>query len=185
MGNLEQLHILGAESLDGSEQPVVQAVEYLLNYALDNRVSDIHIEPKREEAIVRMQIDGVLHRVHRMPKVVHPAIISRLKTMSRLDIAERRRPQDGRFKTRYKDEEVELRISTAPTAFGEKLVARIFDPGVLIQDIEKLGVLSQRTRMYASDDYIQYRFGFGGWTHWVWKDDNAILIASLHCITSN
>ena len=139
LGNLEQLHILGAESLDGSEQPVVQAVEYLLNYALDNRVSDIHIEPKREEAIVRMRIDGVLHRVHRMPKVVHPAIISRLKTMSRLDIAERRRPQDGRFKTRYKDEEVELRISTAPTAFGEKLVARIFDPGVLIQDIEKLG----------------------------------------------
>ena len=139
LGNLEQLHILGAESFDGSEQPVVQAVEYLLNYALDNRVSDIHIEPKRDEAIVRMRIDGVLHRVHRMPKVVHPAIISRLKTMSRLDIAERRRPQDGRFKTRYKDEEVELRISTAPTAFGEKLVARIFDPGVLIQDIERLG----------------------------------------------
>lgn len=140
MGNLEQLHILGVSGgFDGSEQPVVQAVEYLLNYALDNRVSDIHIEPKRDESIVRMRIDGVLHRVHRMPKVVHPAIISRLKTMSRLDIAERRRPQDGRFKTRYKDEEVELRISTAPTAFGEKLVARIFDPGVLIQDVERLG----------------------------------------------
>ena len=140
LGNLEQLHVLGAnENLNGSEQPVVQAVEYLLNYALDNRVSDIHIEPKRDESIVRMRIDGVLHRVHRMPKVVHPAIISRFKTMSRLDIAERRRPQDGRFKTKYKTDEVELRISTAPTAFGEKMVARIFDPGVLIQDIERLG----------------------------------------------
>ena len=140
LGNLEQLHILNSrESFEGSEQPVVQAVWYLLNYAFDNRVSDIHIEPKRDESIVRMRIDGVLHKVHRMPNVVHPAIISRFKTLSRLDIAERRRPQDGRFKTQYNNEEVELRVSTAPTAFGEKLVARIFDPGVLIQDIEKIG----------------------------------------------
>jgi general secretion pathway protein E len=143
LGNLEQLHILATgENLDGTDQPVVQAVWYLLNYAFDNRASDIHIEPKRHESWVRMRIDGVLHSIHRMPRVVHPAVLSRLKTLSRLDIAERRRPQDGRFKTKYNDNEVELRISTAPTAFGEKLVARIFDPGVLIQDIDNLGFFS-------------------------------------------
>lgn len=140
LGNLEQLHILSTgESYDGTEQPVVQAVWHLLNYAFDNRVSDIHIEPKREETWVRMRIDGVLHRVHRMPIAVHGAVLSRFKTLARLDIAERRRPQDGRFKTKYKEDEVELRVSTAPTAFGEKLVLRIFDPGVLIQNIEQLG----------------------------------------------
>ena len=139
IGNLEQLYVLSGGDYSGSEQPVVQAVDYLLNYAFDNRVSDIHIEPKRDETWVRMRIDGVLHRVHRMPRTVHAAVLSRFKTMARLDIAERRRPQDGRFKTKYKSDEVELRVSTAPTAFGEKLVARIFDPGVLIQDIERLG----------------------------------------------
>ena len=89
-----------------------------------------------------MRIDGVLHRIHRMPKVVHGPIISRIKTLARLDIAERRRPQDGEFKTKYLDQ-VEMRVSTAPTVFGEKMVARIFDPGILIQDIDKLG-FSQR-----------------------------------------
>jgi general secretion pathway protein E len=137
-----------ANDLDASDQPVVQAVWYLLNHAFENRVSDIHIEPKREESWVRMRIDGVLHQIHRMPKVVHSAVISRIKTLSRLDIAERRRPQDGRFKTRFNNLEVELRISTAPTAFGEKLVARIFDPGILIQDIEHLGFFSREQQVY-------------------------------------
>jgi len=149
LGNLEQLHILSTgDNLDGTEQPVVQAVWYLLNYAFDNRVSDIHIEPKRHESWVRMRIDGVLHLVHRMPRVVHPAVVSRIKTLSRLDIAERRRPQDGRFKTKYNENEVELRVSTAPTAFGEKLVARIFDPGILIQEIDNLGFFPQEIEKY-------------------------------------
>ncbi len=183
IGNLEQLHILGnGEGLDASDKPVVQAVEYLLNYALDNRVSDIHIEPKREEAIVRMRIDGVLHRVHRMPKVVHPAIISRFKTMSRLDIAERRRPQDGRFKTRYKDDEVELRISTAPTAFGEKLVARIFDPSILIQNLEKLGFfpreLEVMRHMITSNTGLVLVVGPTG------SGKTTTLYSSLHFISS-
>ena len=149
LSNLEQLHTLAINhDVDGAAQPVVQAVWYLLNYAFDNRVSDIHIEPKREESWVRMRIDGVLHRIHRLPKTVHSAMISRFKTLSRLDIAERRRPQDGRFKTRYQHIEVELRVSTAPTAFGEKLVARIFDPGVLIQDIDHIGFFEREKQLY-------------------------------------
>jgi general secretion pathway protein E len=140
IGNLEQLYRLkDTGEIDASDQPVVQAVWYLLNYAFEQRASDIHVEPKRDEALVRMRIDGVLHTIHRLPKAVHNAVISRVKTLARMDIAERRRPQDGRFKTTHKDLEVELRVSTVPTAFGEKVVMRVFDPGVLLQDIENLG----------------------------------------------
>ena len=150
IGNLEQLHVLeryGSE-VDAGDKPVVQAVWYLLNYAFENRASDIHIEPKRDESWVRMRIDGVLHRVHRMPKVVHPAMVSRIKTLAALDIAEKRRPQDGRFKTTFNQTEVELRVSTAPTAFGEKLVARVFDPGVLMQSVEQLGFSLEKSRAF-------------------------------------
>jgi general secretion pathway protein E len=149
LGNLEQLYkVKGVNELDASDQPVVQAVWYLLNYAFEQRASDIHIEPKREESLVRMRIDGILHIVHRLPKVVHSAIISRVKTLGRMDIAERRRPQDGRFKTSYKEQEIELRLSTVPTAFGEKLVVRIFDPGVLLQGLEDLGFFRNEMLMF-------------------------------------
>ncbi len=140
IGNLEQLYALAdANQIDASDQPIVRAVWYLLNYALDHRASDVHLEPRRDEAWVRMRIDGILHVVHRLPRVVFPALVSRVKTLARMDIAERRRPQDGRFKTQHRDDEVEMRVSTAPTAFGEKVVIRVFDPGVLTQDIERLG----------------------------------------------
>ena len=140
LGNLEALYrVKGINEIDATDQPVVQAVWYLLNYAFEQRASDIHIEPKRDEALVRMRIDGVLHIVHRLPKVVHPAMVSRIKTLGRMDIAERRRPQDGRFKTVFQKTEVELRLSCVPTAFGEKMVIRIFDPGVLAQSLEDLG----------------------------------------------
>jgi general secretion pathway protein E len=123
LGNLEQLYtIKGVNELDATDQPVVQAVWYILNYAFEQRASDIHIEPKRNESLVRLRIDGILHTIHRLPKVVHPAIVSRIKTLGRMDIAEKRRPQDGRFKTTYKDTEVELRLSTVPTAFGELVI---------------------------------------------------------------
>jgi general secretion pathway protein E len=149
LGNLEQLYsIKGVNELDATDQPVVQAVWYILNYAFEQRASDIHIEPKREEALVRLRIDGILHTIHRLPKVVHPAIVSRIKTLGRMDIAEKRRPQDGRFKTTFKDMEVELRLSTVPTAFGEKLVMRIFDPGVLLQNVEQLGFFPRERLIY-------------------------------------
>lgn len=151
LSNLEGLYSSDAGGeLDATDQPIVRAVWYLLNYAFDQRASDIHLEPKREEGWVRMRIDGVLHSVHRLPKAVHPAMVSRIKMLARLDIAERRRPQDGRFKAQYKQYEVELRVSTVPTAFGEKVVIRVFDPGVLIQDIEQLGFFPRELHQWRS-----------------------------------
>ncbi len=140
LGNLEQLVRLKSENeIESSDQHVVNAVEYMLQHSYDTRASDIHLEPKRDFSLVRFRIDGVLHDIQTVPKVVHNAVVSRIKTVSRLDIAERRRPQDGRAKTVRDDSEIELRISTLPVAFGEKLVVRIFDPEVLIQDLDGLG----------------------------------------------
>jgi len=140
VANFEQLVSLsGTQELDAADKPVVQAVDYLLRYAFDNRGSDIHIEPKRAQSHVRLRIDGVLHTVHTLPAGVHPPIVSRVKMLSRMDISEKRKPQDGRIKTERDGREVELRVSTLPTAFGEKVVIRIFDPETLVQDIAQLG----------------------------------------------
>ncbi|MFL5263955.1 MAG: GspE/PulE family protein [Anaeromyxobacteraceae bacterium] len=142
VGNLEQfVNLAGLEALEASSEPIVAAVEYLLHYAFEQRASDIHVEPRREEAIVRMRIDGVLHAVYRVPKAVHGAIANRFKIMSRLDIAARR-PQDGRIRTARGDAEMELRVSTIPTAFGDKIVIRILDPNVLVRDLSELGFLA-------------------------------------------
>jgi general secretion pathway protein E len=141
IGNLERFVKLNrVEEIEASDSHVVSAVEYIFHYALDQRASDVHIEPRRDASVVRMRIDGVLHSVHQLPKVVHPAIVSRIKTLARLDIAEKRRPQDGRIKTSRNDREVEMRVSTIAVAFGEKLVIRIFDPGALLQDLGELGM---------------------------------------------
>jgi len=140
LGNLEALvRMKDAAEIESSDQHIVNAVEFMLQHAYDTRASDIHIEPKREDCLIRFRIDGVLHDIQTIPKIVHKAVVSRLKTMSRLDIAEKRRPQDGRIKTKRADKEIELRVSTLPIAFGEKAVLRIFDPDVLIQDLTSLG----------------------------------------------
>ena len=140
LGNLEQLVRMKNESeIESSDQHIVNAVEYMLQHAFDSRASDIHVEPKRDYSVIRFRIDGVLHDIQSVPKIVHAAVVSRIKTMSRLDIAEKRRPQDGRVKTSRGGREVELRISTLPVAFGEKVVMRIFDPEVLTQDLAGLG----------------------------------------------
>jgi general secretion pathway protein E len=139
--NLEQfVSLAGVEALEASSEPIVAAVEYLLHYAFEQRASDIHIEPRREESIIRMRIDGVLHPIHRIPKAVHGAIANRFKIMSRLDIA-LKRPQDGRIRTARGDAEMELRVSTIPTAFGDKIVVRVLDPQVLVRDLSELGFL--------------------------------------------
>src|SRR5438477_10096496 len=140
LSNLEQYVKLksGAE-IEASDAHIVNAVDFLLQHAYDSRASDIHIEPKRETATIRFRIDGVLHEIQRVPKLVNLAITSRLKTMCRMDIAEKRRPQDGRIKTDNQGKEVELRVSTLPTAFGEKVVMRIFDPDVLLRTVAGLG----------------------------------------------
>jgi general secretion pathway protein E len=141
IGNLERYVKLNrVEEIEANDQHVVNAVEYLLHYALDQRASDIHIEPQREQSIVRMRIDGVLHKVHTLPKVVHPAVLSRLKMLARMDIAEKRRPQDGRIKTQRGAREVELRVSTISVAFGEKMVVRVFDPDNVLMDLGELGM---------------------------------------------
>ena len=142
LANLEAMLQLGEKGEpDANDQHIVSVVDWLLQYAFEQRASDIHIEPRRDVGIVRLRIDGVLHKVYELPAAVAAAVTSRLKILARLDVAEKRRPQDGRLKTRTPDgAEVELRLSTLPTAFGEKLVMRIFDPDVLLKTFEELGL---------------------------------------------
>lgn len=148
LGNLEQLvDLAGGQEIEASNRHIVNAVDLLFVYAYDQRASDIHIEPKRTHAVVRVRIDGRLHATHSIPKPVYPSIVSRIKILSRMDIAEKRKPQDGRIKTKFKDTEIELRVSSAPMAFGEKLVIRIFDPTLLMQDLSVLGILPEQLRV--------------------------------------
>ena len=139
--NFEQLVELGkSNKLDANDQHVVNIVDWLWQYAFEQRASDIHLEPKREIASVRFRIDGVLHQVYQVPAVVSIAMTARIKLLARMDVIEKRRPQDGRIKTRTAaGQEVELRLSTMPTAFGEKLVMRIFDPEVVVKTLPELG----------------------------------------------
>jgi general secretion pathway protein E len=139
--NFEQLVELGkSNKLDANDQHVVNIVDWLWQYAFEQRASDIHLEPKREIASVRFRIDGVLHQVYQVPAVVMIAMTARIKLLGRMDVIEKRRPQDGRIKTRTTGgQEVELRLSTMPTAFGEKLVMRIFDPEVVVKTLPELG----------------------------------------------
>jgi general secretion pathway protein E len=141
--NFEQLLELGdLKDPEANDQHVVNIVDWLLQYAFDQRASDIHIEPRREVCRLRFRIDGVLHQVYELPVAVSIAVVSRLKILGRMNVAEKRKPQDGRIKTkRVDDSEVELRLSTLPTAFGEKMVLRIFDPDVLLRSFNELGLL--------------------------------------------
>jgi len=148
LGNLEQFVRMKTErEIESSDEHVIHAVEYLFSYAFQQRASDIHVEPKRDESIVRFRIDGSLHEVNRLPKVVHSAVINRVKTLSRLDIGEKRRPQDGRIKTEYEGKPVEIRVSTLPVAFGEKVVLRIFDPDIVHDDLSQLGFFSRELQI--------------------------------------
>ena len=150
IGNLEQYSELGTQGgIESTDKHIQNAVDHLFSHALEQRASDIHIEPKRNESIVRIRIDGVLHVTYTMPKVVHNAVVSRLKSMSRLNIAEKRRPQDGRTKLKAMEKDIEIRVSTIPVAFGEKVVMRVLNPDILFQDLENLGFLAP--------DLIHYR----------------------------
>jgi len=158
LSNLEQyVKLKSGSDIEASDAHIVNAVDYLLQHAYESRASDIHIEPKREHANIRFRIDGVLHEIQRVPKLVNLAITSRLKTMCRMDIAEKRRPQDGRIKTEHGGKEVELRVSTLPTAFGEKMVMRIFDPDVMIRGLAELGFYEDELAVFH--DWIQRPHG--------------------------
>ncbi len=150
--NLEQLMELGRKgNLDANDQHVVSIVDWLLQYAFDQRASDIHLEPRRESCSVRFRIDGVLHSVYDMPDSVGLAVTSRLKILGRMDVSEKRKPQDGRIKTRNSDGgEIELRLSTMPTVFGEKLVMRVFSPDVTARDLTSLGLNRDESRAWRS-----------------------------------
>jgi general secretion pathway protein E len=145
MANFEQLVELGKlKEPDANDQHIVSIVDWLLQYAFEQRASDIHMEPRREHSQVRFRIDGILHHVYQLPSPVAMAVTSRLKILGRMNLAEKRRPQDGRVKTRSPaGNEIELRLSTLPTAFGEKLVMRIFDPEVLVRSFAELGLADE------------------------------------------
>lgn len=162
--NFEQLVELGKSNrqFDANDQHIVSIVDWLWQYAFEQRASDIHIEPRREMGLVRFRIDGVLHQVYQIPMSVLNAMTSRIKILGRMDVVEKRRPQDGRIKTRTSDgEEIELRLSTLPTAFGEKLVMRIFDPEVLVRDFSELG--------FSDEDKTR-------WTQMTGKPNGIILV---------
>ncbi|HYW56777.1 MAG TPA: ATPase, T2SS/T4P/T4SS family [Polaromonas sp.] len=140
--SFEQLVELGKtnKQLDANDQGVVQVVDWLWQYAFDQRASDIHLEPRREQGVIRFRIDGKLHPVYQLPMGVHNAMTARIKLLGRMDVVEKRRPQDGRIKTRnQRGDEIEMRLSTLPTAFGEKMVMRIFDPDTTVKDLDALG----------------------------------------------
>ncbi|MEJ6005542.1 GspE/PulE family protein [Paucibacter sp. AS339] len=151
VASFEQLVELGRSNkqLDANDQGVVQVVDWLWQYAFDQRASDIHLEPRREMGVIRFRIDGVLHTVYQLPPTVMSAMISRIKLLGRMDVVERRRPLDGRIKTRNPaGDEVEMRLSTLPTAFGEKMVMRIFDPDTAVKDLAMLGFSSHDTERW-------------------------------------
>lgn len=131
-----------------NEKHIIAAVDYLFNYAFSQRASDLHLEPRGTEGVIRYRIDGILHDIETVPIAVHAAIASRIKVMARMDIAERRRPQDGRIKTLHQGNEIELRISCMPTAFGEKVVVRVFDPNVLLAGLQEIGFSFRERELY-------------------------------------
>lgn len=145
VANFEQLLELGnVKDPEANDQHIVNIVDWLLQYAFDQRASDIHIEPRREVARMRFRIDGLLHSIYEFPANIATAIISRIKILGRMNVAEKRKPQDGRLKTKNSDgAEAELRLSTLPTAFGEKLVMRVFDPEVLMRSFDDLGLIGE------------------------------------------
>ena len=152
VGNLEQMLELGnIKEPEANDQHIVNVVDWLLQYAFEQRASDIHIEPRRDLGNIRFRIDGVLYTVYSLPMQVMNAVTSRLKILGRMNVAEKRKPQDGRIKTKSPaGDEVELRLSTLPTAFGEKLVMRIFDPQVLLKPFEQLGLANEDLERWKS-----------------------------------
>ena len=150
--NFEQLVELGkAGEVGADDRHVVHIVDWLLQYAFEQRASDIHLEPRREAGHMRFRIDGVMHKVFELPPTVMTAVTSRIKILGRMDVSEKRRPQDGRIKTRSASaREVELRISTMPTAFGEKVVMRIFDPDIVSKSFGQLGFSTTEDRIWRT-----------------------------------
>jgi general secretion pathway protein E len=150
--NFEQLLELGkSANLGADDQHIVQIVDWLLQYAFESRASDIHLEPRREISIVRFRIDGIMHKTFELPTPVMVGVTARIKVLGRMDLAEKRRPQDGRLKARSPSgREVEMRLSTMPTAFGEKVVMRIFDPDIVVKEFAQLGFSEREGKLWEA-----------------------------------
>ncbi len=184
LGNLEQLVKIGsAKEISSSDKNVKAAVSHMFNYAFDERASDIHIEPKRDKSLVRFRIDGILHTIYELPKVVHAAMVSRIKFLARLDIAEKRRPQDGRIKVERKGQGAEIRVSTVPVSFGEKVVMRILNSEVLFQDISDIGFNERDGAVYK--ELIEAPHGIALVTGPTGSGKSTTLYSTLHQIASS
>jgi len=157
--NFEQLVELGKTGeLGADDRHVVHIVDWLLQYAFEQRASDIHLEPRRDMSPIRFRIDGIMHKVFELPTPVMTAVTSRIKILGRMDVAEKRRPQDGRIKTRSQGgREVELRLSSMPTAFGEKIVMRIFDPDIVVKEFRQLGFNPDEEKIWR--DLVERPYG--------------------------
>ncbi|MBN1232116.1 MAG: type II/IV secretion system protein [Candidatus Coatesbacteria bacterium] len=158
LGNLEHyVHSKVTGHLEPTDQPIVKTVNQIMQMAFTQRASDIHIEPKRESILIRFRIDGVLHDIHVLPKIILNPIISRIKIMAGLDITLKREPQDGRFKTNHKENEVEIRVSTVPVAFGEKVVLRLLNPEIFVTNIRELGLNEED--LSSLESFLKYSYG--------------------------
>jgi general secretion pathway protein E len=183
IGNLEQLVKIGsAREISSSDKNIKAAVNHMFNYAFDERASDIHIEPKREKSVVRFRIDGILHTIYELPKVIHAAMVSRIKYLARLDIAEKRRPQDGRIKVQHHSQEAEIRVSTVPVSFGEKAVLRILNSEVLFQEIGDIGFNERDLTVYKS--FIESPHGIVLVTGPTGSGKSTTLYSTLHHVAS-
>lgn len=127
------------ESIDATEAPVIRFVDLLLSQAVKSGASDIHIEPQENSMSIRMRIDGILRDMVPPARKMQAAVITRVKILSKMDVAERRLPQDGRFRIKAADRDIDVRVSVLPTIYGEKVVMRILDPSAVTHDIDKLG----------------------------------------------
>ena len=162
MDSIPDLQAEGEENVDqlrdmASEGPVIRLVNLIITRAIERRASDIHLEPFEDNFRVRYRIDGVLHDVESPPKRLQAAIISRVKIMAKMNIAERRLPQDGRIMLRVKGKEIDFRVSTVPTIHGESIVLRILDKSSIVLDIMKLGF--GRDTLKAFQELIQHPHG--------------------------
>ncbi len=157
IGDLESRVQVADKSDASSQKHVIKAVDYLLRSAIRERASDIHLEPKRKYALVKYRIDGVLHTMYRVPSIVHQAMLSRVKGMGRMDIAEKRRPQDGRVQLVLENIPTDVRISTIPTAFGEKMVLRLLSSEDTLKPLEALGMSEKQQETYQA--FLQHTYG--------------------------
>ena len=134
----------------GEDVPIVRYVNSLLERAIDNRASDLHLEPTQHDLRVRYRIDGVLHELDTVPKAAQSALISRLKIMANVDITERRVPQNGRLTVSLGQRQIDLRLATLPTVWGEKVVLRVLDTGSVDLDLSKLGFTAANYERYSA-----------------------------------